>query len=739
MEGLGERSVSATLSRLLQITDEAVIVFDGVGCVLLANDQAARLFSKSGSSLVDLQIDELFAPGESSDPDEAFSVADLPFPVDGSPKAVVVTSADGSPVLVKLRCDQVPAVGETYLLVAHPAEADERLVREDERELAELRRANHRLSGALGIVLDTLDSRDVGTLFSNVINEITETMDADATVLYLAEAGGFRLRGYSESLQNAKLPRFITPNRSLKTFAVRSRRSMCLRVLPPRSETLRQGKLRMREVVDEETKEVLHMRQSVLPPFTSFIVVPVWFDNNVIAIIEVGWTRMRAINRDDAKLLDAVAHYLSVQLAGAFSAMRTQRVERLNQLSSELREELLDSATEGEQLPEKYSDVLARVAAELNAEVVPLEENVHQRVLVAKLPNAGPRAIPFDLDELSPSLSDSEVAVITVNEGSKLYNFLRKMGEPCVGALLDLGVIGGVRRAFLLLRPEGSEPFDDTEISFLHRLADDVHDISQGEEVREQDKRISQALQQGLQNVLQKVDGITAHAIYSSATAAAFVGGDFYDLIRLPKGRACVIMGDVSGKGVEAASVSAAVKTALGAYSWEGLAPAHMVRSLNDFLLGFSRIETFATLFVGIVDLPSATLTYCSAGHPPSILWRRETGEVSLLDVQSGVVGAFHDMTYTDGVVRLSEGDVLFLYTDGTTEARSPSGAFFGEDGLRDMVMDEMGGDFDTLLERFLARLDEFTGRKLDDDVAMVALRFDALGDDEGTVTKEEG
>jgi serine phosphatase RsbU (regulator of sigma subunit) len=85
-------------------------------------------------------------------------------------------------------------------------------------------------------------------------------------------------------------------------------------------------------------------------------------------------------------------------------------------------------------------------------------------------------------------------------------------------------------------------------------------------------------------------------------------------------------------------------------------------------------------------------------------------------------------MEYRDGVATLCEGDILFLYTDGTTEARSPSGAFFGEDGLRDMVSAETAGDFDGLLDRCLARLDDFTGRNLNDDVSMVAVRFDELG-----------
>ena len=135
------------------------------------------------------------------------------------------------------------------------------------------------------------------------------------------------------------------------------------------------------------------------------------------------------------------------------------------------------------------------------------------------------------------------------------------------------------------------------------------------------------------------------------------------------------------------------------------------------------------------MDLSAGTLTYCSAGHPPALLVRSAagagcdvSGEIETLDVQSGVVGAFHEMSYQNGCVRLSRGDMLLLYTDGTTEARAKDGAFFGEDGLRDAVMREAPRGFDGILDRLLETLDRFTDRRLEDDVAMVCLRFDDVG-----------
>lgn len=729
VEGVGEGSLAATFARLLQLSSEAVVAFDGAGRVLLANDQASSLLPHGeGGGMVGTDVRALFPPAGRFDPEAPFSTGALPFPVDGTPAVVAMASLTGTPMRLRVRCDRVQAAGETYVAVALPAESASLEERQGERDLDDLRRANKRLAGALRIVLDTLDSSDVETLFSRVLEEITQTMDADATIVYLAESDGFHLRGISKSLEGARVPHFMAYGESVEALATRAGHALRLRVKPPQSQALRQGKIRVSEVVNEETREILRISRSLLPPFASFFAVPVWFGGHVISIIEVGWSRPRPLGVDDARLLDSVAHYLSVQLMGAFSTMRQQRAERLAQRGSELREELLDASGGDDGPASRSARAFVQAAEELDAVYVRLEENVHQGVLVAELPVAGMCAVPIDLDAAEDGHVEDGVAVVPVLSGTDVFAALRDLGEPCVGALVDVGRLAGERRCCLVLRPDGAEPLDAGELAFLATLARDVRDIFLGEERRENDKRISQALQTGMRNVLQRVDGLTARGIYSSATESAFVGGDFYDLIRLPGRRACVIMGDVSGKGVEAASVSAAVKTALGAYSWEGLAPARMVRSLNEFLLGFSRIETFATLFVGIVDLAAATLTYCSAGHPPSVLVRASTRQIDLLDVQSGVVGAFHDMEYRDGVASLSEGDILFLYTDGTTEARSPSGAFFGDDGLRDMVSVETAGDFDGLLDRCLACLDDFTGRNLNDDVSMVAVRFDELG-----------
>ena len=761
VEGIGEGSLVGTFATLMQLTSEAVLAFDGSGRVLLANEEAERLMGASdtaageapvlgGADIRDL-FPKLDGPGDDDAHVLGFSTDDLPFACDGSTRLVSFRASDGSLGVARVRCELVQAPGETYLMVAAPVGEGVTAGHEYDRTVDDLRRANHRLAGALKIVLDTIDSQDMGELLDRVLEEIRDTMEADGTLIYLAESDGFRLRGATDGTDVSRTPRFMQYGRTVETMATREGRAVRLRVQPPSGDDLRAGKLTARDVVNEATHEILRVKSNLLPPFASFVVVPVWFGGHVIAIIEVGWKHARTTSSEDARLLDSVAHYLSVQLVGAFSTLRAQRATSLDTFENDLREELMGMAAErrDEALAEAAGDggtaddaaattlvltqrltaVMQDVADELEACLVGLSE-APSGAAVAKLPLSGARELPNSLDVVVRDHVTDGAAVVELGPSHELSAWLRDLGEPCVGALVDLGQITGERLAYLLLRPDGAEPMDDVELTFLVRLASDVRDIARGEAAREQDKHISQALQSGMRNELQLVEGITAQGVYSSATAAAFVGGDFYDLIRLPERRACVIMGDVSGKGVEAASVSAAVKTALGAYAWEGLAPARMVRSLNDFLLGFSRVETFATLFVGLIDLARCEITYCSAGHPPALIARHEGAEISILDVQSGVVGAFPDIAYRDGRVAIDEGDVLLLYTDGTTEARDPKGAFFGEQGLRDMVMRETapGKPYEGLLDRLLATLDDFTGQRLDDDVAMVSLRFDKLG-----------
>ena len=600
-----------------------------------------------------------------------------------------------------------------------------------DRLVEELVEANRRLSGTLRIVLDTLDHTDVEELFSHVLEELAETMGAFGATLYLSEPDGLRLHGVTSSLDGARVPPFIPHETDLDAVTLGNGRSFGLHLIPLGKDELREGHAELRTVEIDKSGERLRIPARYLPPFASLIMVPVWFGRHVIAVISVGWRQSHPLRRADGELLDAVAQYLSIQLMGAVTSLRNERSARNDRIADHV---LADFVRSEGHANDRLRSAIEATCAGMGATFVPIREDDHASIALVTLPGVGECAMGVPLAKLLPARHDDATDLVrcdALSSGAarRLSEWLASVGAPSRALLVDMGVIWGSRRAFLALRDAEGERFDGADLALVRRVSDGLREASEDEADGSKDKHIAQALQAGMRSRLQEVEGITAEGVYSSATADAFVGGDFYDLVRLPEGRCCVIMGDVSGKGVEAASVSAAVRTALGAYAWEGLSPARMVRTLNHFLLGFSRVETFATLFVGLVDLRRSSLTYCSAGHPPALVLRARTGELESLDVQSGVVGAFEDVRYRDGRLALGKGDLLLLYTDGVTEARDPQGGFFGEEGLREAVLSQRLAGTRGLIGRILDDLDAFTGNSLEDDVAMVSLVFDEVGE----------
>ncbi|MEW6278605.1 MAG: SpoIIE family protein phosphatase, partial [Candidatus Eremiobacterota bacterium] len=155
------------------------------------------------------------------------------------------------------------------------------------------------------------------------------------------------------------------------------------------------------------------------------------------------------------------------------------------------------------------------------------------------------------------------------------------------------------------------------------------------------------------------------------------LSGDYYDLIPLGPRRFGLVMADVAGKGPEAAVVTVQVKHVVESHALTGSGPAEILAYLNRQLDG----ERMVTIFYAEADLEARTLRYVSAGHEPA-LYRPPEGTTRLLDGDGIVVGAVPDAQYGEISLRLEPGSLLVVYTDGVTEARSPSGEFLGVEPL---------------------------------------------------------
>ncbi len=261
--------------------------------------------------------------------------------------------------------------------------------------------------------------------------------------------------------------------------------------------------------------------------------------------------------------------------------------------------------------------------------------------------------------------------------------------------------------------------FSPGELDFAAKLGATVALARENSRLYNEQQRISNTLQEALLLMPERLPGVDFGHLYRSAMESALVGGDFFDLLALDGDRVGVIIGDVSGKGLEAAAHTSMLKHTIRGYAHEHRSPAEIVSRINTVVMKETDTSTFVTAFIGIIDIKSKELTYCGAGHPPAIL-RREDGEIELLDTGCGALGIFDRLDAVDSSVALGAGDILTLYTDGVTEARCREG-MFGEDRLTAFIAGSEA-PVGKLPEKLIEELTVSCECSLADDLAVVTI-----------------
>lgn len=218
--------------------------------------------------------------------------------------------------------------------------------------------------------------------------------------------------------------------------------------------------------------------------------------------------------------------------------------------------------------------------------------------------------------------------------------------------------------------------------------------------------------------------------LFALLEPAREVGGDFYDFFFVDEERETLylIIGDVSDKGIGAALFMAITRTLLRSMARENQEPAELLCRLNDELSRNNESCMFVTLFCAAVHLPSGRCRYASGGHCPPVLIRPDGQLNRLTDAKGPIVGGMEGMLYTEGSYQLLPGDILFLYTDGVTEAANCDQALFGEERLNAELVLLQAGSAKEMLQGIRRQLRDFAaGAQQSDDITMLAFRY--LGD----------
>jgi serine phosphatase RsbU (regulator of sigma subunit) len=209
--------------------------------------------------------------------------------------------------------------------------------------------------------------------------------------------------------------------------------------------------------------------------------------------------------------------------------------------------------------------------------------------------------------------------------------------------------------------------------------------------------------------------------------AARTVGGDIVDVFHYDNGAAAFSVADIAGKGTQAAVSAAMIKYGLRATISQGFTAESVLRALDRLMLennAFEGMETFASVFLAIIDESRGALTYASAGHEPVILAGPD-GSVRVLPPTAPLVGVFDDQhhLFRQRVIQLQPGTLLVAATDGVTEARTPGGEFYGMDRFAELIAAHADAPVSALPGAIIAAVEAFSAGALTDDIGIFALR----------------
>jgi sigma-B regulation protein RsbU (phosphoserine phosphatase) len=203
-------------------------------------------------------------------------------------------------------------------------------------------------------------------------------------------------------------------------------------------------------------------------------------------------------------------------------------------------------------------------------------------------------------------------------------------------------------------------------------------------------------------------------------------GGDIVDVFELDSRFALLLVADVSGRGAQAAAQTAFIRYTIRTLALESeFDPAVVLAKFNAmYFRTVKDDEAFVVLILGILDSQTGDLRYASAGHEPAFI-RRRGGRLSLLEPTGPIIGAAPFSAYGSDVVRLDSGDVMVWTTDGMTESRDRQRRLLGTDGLAAWI-GAAAGDVHALTGSLLAALAKRSGNVKQDDVAVLAVAYDA-------------
>jgi sigma-B regulation protein RsbU (phosphoserine phosphatase) len=311
------------------------------------------------------------------------------------------------------------------------------------------------------------------------------------------------------------------------------------------------------------------------------------------------------------------------------------------------------------------------------------------------------------------------------------------VSSMCVPLITNERVIG----AIYLHNTQAAHAFSEEDLYFLSILARHISDVLENlqlyEQVRQKERldtelRVAHDIQQQL--LPREFPADARVEFFGLNMPAREVGGDFYDVITIEKGKYLLVIGDVSGKGVPAALFMAAIRSIIRSQSIGECNLEEMVKRANTLVEADAQDGTFITAFCAIIDAGTMELRFINAGHNPPILCRQSSQapepaseQTRFLESSGKPLGILPDARYCVLTVQLNSGDLLLCYTDGITEATGAKKEMFGVERLVEAAERYKSLRAQEIVRRIIDEVQSFAqGREQFDDLTVLAMKIRA-------------
>ena len=327
------------------------------------------------------------------------------------------------------------------------------------------------------------------------------------------------------------------------------------------------------------------------------------------------------------------------------------------------------------------------------------------------------RVLSTGRPEVVQDIRDEMLVAAAVNE--EHLNLLRAVGLRSV-LMIPLKARGRAFGAMTLVNAESMRRFDDDDLEFAEQVAARAAIAVENARLATARRTTANTLQRSLlPDVVPRIEGWSIATLYRAARAAeeVEVGGDFYDFYQGEEGW-IVLLGDVTGKGIEAAALTSLVRHGARFLSRYERSPSRILAGLNEALREQPGLWLCTAL---CARLHRGEALIASAGHPPAMVVR-DDGRVREIGAVGPILGAWSDQASADRTVPIAADETLFLYTDGVIDAPGECDRF-GPHRLKQLLREHAGRSPEEVLAGLEAALDRFQMGSRADDTAALALR----------------